>query len=215
MVTAANPAAVEAGLSVLRRGGTAIDAAVAVQATLGLVEPQSSGLGGGAFMVWYDPGTRKVTAYDGREIAPAGATGDMFLRPDGKPMGYGEAVLSGRSAGVPGAIAMLYMAHKDHGRLPWSSLFGDSEKLAEDGFLVGPRLIHTLAGPAPQNKAPDVIAYFKGPDGAPLKAGDHIKNPAYAASLRRVAAEGPSALLTGKIAQDIVDRLAQGPLPEP
>jgi gamma-glutamyltranspeptidase/glutathione hydrolase len=213
MVTAANPAAVEAGLKVLRRGGTAVDAAVAVQATLGLVEPQSSGLGGGAFMTFYDPKTRTVTAYDGREIAPAGATRDMFLRPDGKPMGYGEAVLSGRSAGVPGAIAMLYMAHQAHGKLGWASLFTDSEQLAEDGFLVGPRLIKTLAGPAPQNKAPDVIAYFKGSDGGPLKVGDHIRNPAYAASLRLVAAEGPDALLKGKIAADIVARLAEGPLP--
>ncbi len=213
MVTAANPAAVEAGLAVLRRGGSALDAAVAVQATLGLVEPQSSGLGGGAFLTWYDPKTRKVTAYDGREFAPAGATKTMFLRPDGKPMSYGEAVLSGRSAGVPGAIAMLKLAHSEHGRLPWPSLFADAERLADDGFLVGPRLIKTLAGPAPQNKAPDVLAYFKGPDGAPLKVGDHIRNPAYAATLRRVAAEGPDALLKGKVAGDIVARLGEAPLP--
>jgi gamma-glutamyltranspeptidase/glutathione hydrolase len=213
MVAAANPAAVEAGLKVLRRGGTALDAAVAVQATLGLVEPQSSGLGGGAFLTWYDPKTRKVTTYDGRETAPAGATKDQFLHPDGKPMGYGEAVLSGRSAGAPGAIAMLHLAHADHGRLPWSSLFAETETLAEDGFLVGPRMIHVLSSPAPQNKAPDVLAYFKGPGGAPLKVGDHIKNPAYAATLRKIAAEGPDALLKGRIAADIVARLAQPPLP--
>lgn len=213
MVAAANPAAVEAGLAVLRRGGDALDAAVAVQATLGLVEPQSSGVGGGAFLTWYDPKTRKVTAYDGRETAPAGATPDQFLHPDGAPMSYFEAVMSGRSAGVPGAIAMLYLAHKDHGKLPWSSLFGNSEQLAEDGFVVGPRLIGELKYPAAQNKAPDVIAYFKGPDGGPLRAGERLKNPAYAATLRKIAAEGPDALLKGKIAADIVARLAQEPLP--
>lgn len=212
MVAAANPAAVDAGLAVLRRGGTAMDAAVAVQATLGLVEPQSSGVGGGAFLTWYDPKTRRVTAYDGRETAPAGATPEQFLHPDGKPMTYGEAVLSGRSAGVPGAIAMLYLAHKDHGKLPWSSLFGDTEQLAEQGFVVGPRLVGELKYPAPQNKAADVIAYFKDPDGGPLKAGERLKNPAYAATLRRIAAEGPDALLKGKIAADMVARLAQEPL---
>ena len=213
MVAAANPAAVEAGLAVLRRGGTAMDAAVAVQATLGLVEPQSSGVGGGAFLTWYDPRTRQVTAYDGRETAPAGATADQFLHPDGKPMTYGEAVLSGRSAGVPGAIAMLYLAHKDHGKLPWPSLFADAEQLAEQGFVVGPRLIGELQYPAPQNKAPDVIAYFKGADGAPLKAGERLKNPDYAATLRKIGAEGPDGLLKGRIAADIVARLAQAPLP--
>jgi gamma-glutamyltranspeptidase/glutathione hydrolase len=213
MVAAANPAAVEAGLNALRRGGSALDAAVAVQAMLGLVEPQSSGLGGGAFLTWYDPRTHKVTAYDGREFAPAGADARMFLRPDGKPMSYPEAVLSGRSAGVPGAIDMLSLAHHDHGRLPWRSLFSDSVKQAEDGFTVGPRLIHTLAGPAPQNRAPDVLAYFKGPNGAPLKAGDRIRNPAYAETLRKIADEGPGALLKGQIARDIVLRLAQPPLP--
>jgi len=213
MVAAANPAAVEAGLAVLRRGGSAIDAAVAVQATLGLVEPQSSGVGGGAFLTWYDPSTRRVTAYDGRETAPAGATPNQFLHPDGKPMTYFEAVMSGRSAGVPGAIAMLYLAHKDHGKLAWASLFGDTEQLAEQGFVVGPRLVGELQYPVAQTKAPDVLAYFRGPDGGPLKAGERLKNLAYAATLRRIAAEGPDALLKGKIASDIVARLAQEPLP--
>src|SRR5690242_2969042 len=124
MVAAANPMAVEAGLKVLRAGGTAVDAAVAVQATLGLVEPQSSGLGGGAFMVYYDAKSHKVTAYNGRETAPAGATPDMFLGPDGKPMDRPTAMTSGRSAGVPGAIAMLYLAQQQHGRLKWGELFG-------------------------------------------------------------------------------------------
>ncbi len=213
MVAAANPAATEAGLAVLRAGGTAADAAVAVQATLGLVEPQSSGLGGGAFMVFYDAKTKAVTAYDGRETAPMGATPDMFLKADGKPMSYGEAVLSGRSAGAPGAIAMLALAQKEHGRLAWTSLFTDTERLAEDGFTVGPRLAGELAYPAPQNKAPDVIAYFSRPDGSRVQAGDTIRNAAYAATLRRIAAEGPAAILSGPIAADIVARLAKDPLP--
>ena len=213
MVAAANPAATEAGLKVLRAGGNAIDAAVAVQATLGLVEPQSSGLGGGAFMVYYDGRTRRLTAYDGRETAPAGATPDMFLNTAGQPLSYAEAVLSGRSAGVPGAVAMLSLAHKEHGKLAWASLFEDAEHLADEGFLVGPRLAGLIAGGAPQAKAPDVIAYFTRPDGQRIGAGDRLKNPAYAATLRRVAAEGPSALLTGSIAADIVGRLHQGPLP--
>jgi gamma-glutamyltranspeptidase/glutathione hydrolase len=214
MIAAANPQAVEAGLAILRKGGDAIDAAVAVQATLGLVEPQSSGVGGGAFIVWYDPRTRTVTAYDGRERAPAGATPTMFLRPDGKPMSYAEAVLSGRSAGVPGAIAALHMAQKERGKLPWASLFEGAERLADDGFMVGPLLQGMVVSTrAPQAKAPDVIAYFKGPDGAPIKAGERLRNPAYAATLREIAAEGPGAILKGRIARDIVERLAKGPIP--
>ena len=213
MVAAANPQAVQAGLAVLRRGGDAMDAAVAIQATLGLVEPQSSGVGGGAFLVVYEPKTRVVTAYDGREIAPVGATSGMFLQPDGKPMTYAEAVLSGRSAGVPGAIAMLSMAHKDHGKLAWGGLFNDAEALAESGFLVGPRLVDERAGGAPQNQAPDVVAYFRDESGAPVKAGERIKNPAYAKTLRLISAEGPDAVLKGRIAADIIARLQQGSLP--
>ena len=213
MVSAANPAAVQAGLTVLRAGGSAVDAAVAVQAALGLVEPQSSGLGGGAFMVYYDARARRVTAYDGRETAPAGATPDMFLRPDGTTLPFSQAVLSGRSAGAPGALAMLFLAHHENGKLPWASLFEESERLARNGFLVGPRLAGLVAGGAPQAKAPDVVAYFTKPDGTLIKAGDTIHNLAYAATLRRIAKEGPAALLTGPIAADIVKRLAQDPLP--
>src|SRR6185312_14815750 len=156
----------------------------------------------------------KVTAYDGREVAPMGATPDMFLGADGKPLPFREAILSGRSAGVPGAIAMLYLAHKEHGRMPWASLFGDAEKLATDGFVVSPRLdfmIHLKA--APQPSAPDAVRYFSKPDGTELKAGDVLRNPAYAATLKLLAAEGPRAILTGKIARDIVARLHEGPLP--
>ncbi|HZZ90547.1 MAG TPA: gamma-glutamyltransferase family protein [Caulobacteraceae bacterium] len=214
MVAAANPLAAAAGLKVLKAGGSAIDAAVAVQAVLGLVEPQSSGLGGGAYMVYYDGRTHRVTAYDGREVAPAGATPALFLKDDGAPLGFGQAIVSGRSAGVPGAIAMIYMAHEAHGRRPWNALFGDAEALADNGFTVSPRLAGMIASPyPPQNRQPDVIRYFSKPDGAKLIAGDLLVNHAYARTLRQLAAEGPRALLSGKIAADIIARLHQDPLP--
>jgi len=214
MVSAANPLAVEAGLKVLRAGGGAADAAVAVQAVLGLVEPQSSGLGGGAFVVYYDAATRKVTAYDGREVAPAGATPDMFLGPDGKPISFGDAVVSGRATGVPGAVAMLATLQKDHGRLKWSRLFADSEQLATKGFSVSPRLANYIAGGGfPQSNTPDVKRYFTKPDGKPYQTGDVLKNPAYAATLRAIAAQGPKALLDGPIARAIVEKVGADPLP--
>jgi gamma-glutamyltranspeptidase/glutathione hydrolase len=213
MVDAANPLAVEAGLKVLRSGGSAVDAAVAVQATLGLVEPQSSGVGGGAFMTFYDAKTRTVTAYDGREFAPASATPALFLKSDGHPMSFADAVLSGRSAGVPGAIAMLAMAQNDHGKLAWRTLFAGPEALATKGFIVSPRLSGLIAGNFPQSHAPDVVAYFRNSDGTRMKAGDRLRNPAYARTLRRLGAEGPSAILTGSIAADVVKRLAGDPTP--
>ncbi len=213
MVAAANPIATEAGLAVLRHGGSAIDAAVAVQATLGLVEPQSSGVGGGAFLLYYDAKTRTVSAYDGREFAPASATPALFLGPDGKPLPFFKAVLSGRSAGVPGAIAALALAHKAHGRLKWASLYAAAARLADDGFIVSPRLANYIAGHAPQASTPDVAAYFTRPDGQRYRAGDRLKNPAYAATLRLIGQEGPDAILKGRIARDIVAKLAEAPLP--
>ena len=213
MVAAANPLAVEAGLRVLRDGGTAVDAAVAVQAVLGLVEPQSSGLGGGSFMVFYDAKTGKVTAYDGREKAPQGATPQLFMGPDGKPLDFVTAVLSGRSTGVPGAVGMLAQAQKEHGKAAWNSLFKDAERLADGGFTVSPRLAGMINSKrVPQNTAPDVIAYFTKPNGQLYQAGDTLKNPAYAATLRDLAAKGPGALYEGPLAQKIVDRLHQGDL---
>ncbi|MBV9994841.1 MAG: gamma-glutamyltransferase family protein [Caulobacteraceae bacterium] len=215
IVVAANPLAAEAGLKVLRRGGSAVDAAVAAQAVLGLVEPQSSGLGGGAFMVYYEARTRRITAYDGRETAPAGASPNLFIGPNGKPLPRAEAILSGRSAGVPGAVAMLSLAHKEHGRLAWRGLFDDAEVLAVRGFTVSPRLASMITSRAPQASAPDAVSYFSKPDGTRLKAGDVLVNRAYAATLRRLAAQGPGALLSGPIAADIVRRLRQDPLPGP
>ena len=213
MVAAANPLAVEAGLRVLRDGGSAVDAAVAIQAVLGLVEPQSSGLGGGSFMTFYDAKTGKVTAYDGREKAPQAATPRLFLGADGKPLNFVTAVLSGRSTGVPGAVGMLAQAQKEHGKAAWSTLFKDAEVLADGGFTVSPRLAGMInSSRVPQNVAPDVIAYFTKPNGQRYQAGDTLKNAAYAATLRGLAAKGPSALYEGPLAQAIVDKLHQGDL---
>lgn len=212
-VIAANPLAAEAGMSVLRRGGSAVDAAVAVQAMLSLVEPQSSGLGGGAFLNYYDAATRRLTVYDGREVAPAGATPDMFLDDGRQPLPFNQAVLSGRATGVPGAVAMLALAQREHGSLAWSSLFGDAERTARDGFLVSPRLSGLLRGRSVQINAPDARAYFSKPDGSLVQAGDRLRNPAYAAFLQRLAAEGPDALYRGPTAERIVARTHAGPLP--
>ena len=213
MVSAANPLAVEAGLNVLRKGGSAVDAAVAIQAVLGLVEPQSSGLGGGAFLTYYDAQTKKVTAYNGRETAPAGATPDMFLDANGERLPFPVAVTSGRATGVPGAVAMLSMAQAQHGKLAWKELFVDAERLADEGFVVSPRLAGMISSRFPQAGTPDATAYFTKPDGQRYQAGDVLKNPAYAATVRKIAAEGPKALLEGSLAEAIVARVGQGPLP--
>ncbi|WP_425994320.1 gamma-glutamyltransferase [Caulobacter sp. DWR1-3-2b1] len=213
-VAAANPLATEAGLRVLRDGGSAVDAAVAIQAVLSLVEPQSSGLGGGAFLTYYDARTGKVTAYDGREKAPHGAAPDMFMGLEGKPLSFGTAVLSGRATGVPGVVAMLAQTQKEHGSARWSTLFRDAERLATDGFTVSPRMAGMVNSPRIlQGHTPDAKAYFTRPDGQRYQAGDVLKNPAYAATLKRLAAEGPSALYEGPIAQAIVDKVREGALP--
>ncbi len=214
MVSAANPLAVEAGLNVLRRGGSAVDAAVAVQAALGLVEPQSSGIGGGAFMIHYDAETGVVSGYDGRETAPAGATPDMFLGADGAPISFYDAITSGRSVGAPGAIDMLALAHEDHGRLAWGSLFDDAIGLAEDGFEVSPRL-HRLIGTYDQFHLGEQEAaqdYFFQDDGAALPVGHLLRNPDYADSLRAIA-DNPRALLEGRIAEEIVEAISAEPRP--
>lgn len=212
-VVAANPLAAGAGAEILRNGGSAVDAAIAVQAMLTLVEPQSSGIGGGAFMTYYDGATRKVMVYDGRETAPAQATSGMFLDADGKPMPFADAVLSGRSTGVPGVVAMLALAHRERGRLAWSNLFGRAIRTAEQGFVVSPRLERMIDGKFPQNGAADVVAYFGKPDGSRLRSGDLLRNPAYGAFLRRLAAEGPDALYRGSTAAKIVERLRNEAIP--
>src|SRR5688500_4953236 len=161
---------------------------------LSLVEPQSSGVGGGAFMNYYDARTGKLVIYDGREVAPAQATSGMFLGPDGKPLPFDKAVLSGRAIGVPGAVKMLALAHREHGKLRWSSLFGDARRTAAEGFAVSPRLAKFIHGDYPENSAPDVRAYFSKADGTLLEAGDRLRNPAYADFLRRLASQGPAAM---------------------
>lgn len=211
-VTAAHPMAVEAGLAVLRRGGDAVDAAVAVQTMLGLVEPQSSGLGGGAFMLRYDAATRAVTVYDGREVAPAGATPDLFMGPDGKPVGFRDAVLSGRATGVPGAVAMLHLAHRRHGALAWRDLFDASIDAAARGFPVSPRLGRFVGGSSPQANTPDAQRYFAKADGTRVRTGDTLRNPDYADFVRRLAVQGPDALYRGDTARRIVARLREGAL---
>ncbi len=184
IVVAANPLAAQAGMRVLQAGGSAADAAVAMQAVLGLVEPQSSSLAGGAFITYYDARKKRVLAYDGRETAPAGARADMFLGSDGRPLPFATAVLSGRSTGVPGAIAALGLLQHEHGKLAWHALFDDAERLATDGFKVSPRLAGMISSGAPQTAAPDVVRYFTKGDGSRYKSGDLLMNPAYAATLR-------------------------------
>jgi len=211
-VIAANPLAAEAGLNILRRGGSAVDAAVAVQAMLSLVEPQSSGMGGGAFMNFYDGRTHKITIYDGREVAPAQAVSTMFLDANGKPLPFDTAVVSGRATGVPGAVKMLGLAQAEHGKLPWLSLFRDAERTADQGFIVSPRLERMIHANYAENRQPDVIAYFSKPDGTLLNAGDRLVNKPYADFLRRLASQGPDALYKGSTAARIIARTHQAPL---
>jgi gamma-glutamyltranspeptidase/glutathione hydrolase len=213
VVAAANPLAVDAGIEILGKGGNAVDAAVAIQAMLGLVEPQSSGLGGGGFMMYYDAKSGAITAFDGREKAPAGATADMFLDEHGRPLSYLAAVRTGRSTGVPGAIAMLFAAHERTGVLPWRELFAPAIRAATDGFTVTARLAGYLAPDSSLPPTPDVRALFARPDGQPLQIGDRFRNPEYAHTLKRLAAEGPRALYTGSIAAEIVKRTHAAPLP--
>ncbi len=210
-VAAANPLAVEAGMAVLRRGGSAVDAAVAVQAVLGLVEPQSSGLGGGAFILVYDADTQEVTTYDGRETAPADATPELFYE-NGRPLPFFDAVLSGRSTGAPGAVAALAMAQQTHGTLAWPSLFGDAERLARDGFTVSPRLAGFIAG-AGQARTRWATEYFTKADGTRYVAGDTLRNPAYAGTVATIARDGVAALRTGPIAEAIVAAVRAEPRP--
>ncbi|WP_298331373.1 gamma-glutamyltransferase [Asticcacaulis sp.] len=213
VVAAANPLAAKAGMEILERGGTAVDAAIAVQATLSLVEPQSSGLGGGAFMVYYDYKTGQATAYNGRETAPKSADGTLFLKPDGTPLPFGEAVVSGRATGVPGAVLMLDMAHAQHGKLAWKDLFHTPEKLAEEGFVISPRLGNYLAsGRFPQSQTPDVKTYFGDGKGGIKKTGDVLKNPAYAETLRTLADKGAVIFREGPLVEAMIARTHEGPL---
>ena len=208
MVAAANPHAARAGIEMLRSGGSALDAAIAAQMVLNLVEPQSSGIGGGAFVLHWDAAGRKVSAYDGRETAPAAGRPDRFLGPDGTPMTLAEAIDSGRSVGVPGVLRVLELAHRRHGRLPWRQLFAPAIRLAEQGFAVSPRLHRLIAADPLLGRNPAARAYFYLADGSALPAGHKLKNPELATVLRRVADEGPDAFYRGEIARDIVAAVA-------
>ncbi len=204
MVSAANPLAVEAGAKILANGGTAADAMVAVQAVLGLVEPQSSGLGGGAFLVWYDGSTGALTTLDGRETAPLAATPRLFQGLDGEPMGFFDAVVGGRSVGTPGTPALLHAAHERWGRTVWADLFDDAIALARDGFVVSPRMASMVAGDAERLARHAPTAAYLLPDGAPVAAGQTLRNAAYADTLDLLARNGPAPFYTGEIAADIV-----------
>ena len=201
MAASANPLATEAGREILRAGGTAVDAAIAIQMVLTLVEPQSSGVGGGAFLMHWDG--RRVLAYDGRETAPMAADEKLFLLPDGKAMPFYDAVVGGRSVGTPGAVRMLEVAHKQHGKLPWARLFEPAIRLADNGFPMSPRLNVQLAAEKYLKNDAAAATYFYGADGMPKAVGTSMRNPALAATLRAIAAN-PNSFYAGDIPADIV-----------
>ncbi|MCA0942489.1 gamma-glutamyltransferase [Salipiger pacificus] len=204
MVAAANPLAVEAGARVLRAGGSAADAMVAVQAVLGLVEPQSSGLGGGAFLVWYDAKSRSLTTLDGRETAPLAAKPTYFQDENGEPLGFFDAVVGGLSVGTPGTPRLMEEAHRRWGTSNWAGLFDEAIALAEEGFTVSPRLAGLIAEDGDRlRRFPETDAYFY-PGGTALLAGDVVRNQPYADTLKAIAAEGSRAFYSGEIAEDIV-----------
>jgi gamma-glutamyltranspeptidase/glutathione hydrolase len=205
MVAAANPLATEAGYQMLRAGGSAVDAAIAVQMVLNLVEPQSSGIGGGAMLMTWDG--RAVQAWDGRETAPAAADERMFLGADGKALPFQQAVYGGRAVATPGALKMLEAAHARLGQLPWARLFEPAIALAENGFEVSPRLHGLLESDVLLRRNPAALAYFYGADGKALPVGYRLKNPALAAVLRAIASKGSAAFYSGPIAADLVARV--------
>jgi len=213
MVAAANPLAVQTGRDILAKGGSAIDAAIAVQMVLNLVEPQSSGIGGGAFMLHFDKGANRLLAYDGRETAPMAATPNLFIGADGNPLAFLTAVDGGLSVGTPGVLRMLEAAHKAHGKLPWKDLFDPAIKLSEDGFAISERMSVSIAGSAARIKAQGEpgASYFLRADGTAKPTGTLLKNPELAATLRAIAAGGADAFYKGAIAADIVAKVTGHP----
>jgi len=207
-VAAANPLASDAGYQVLQAGGTAVDAAIAVQMVLSLVEPQSSGIGGGAFLLHHN--SKQLQVFDGRETAPAQATERLFLIED-KPMAFNNAVVGGRSVGVPGLLRMLEKAHQQHGALPWAQLFAPAIALAEEGFPLSPRLHALLSADTSLQHDPQAAAYFFQADGKPWPVGHRLQNPALASIFKRIALEGTDAFYSGNIAQALVDKVQQHP----
>jgi gamma-glutamyltranspeptidase / glutathione hydrolase len=211
MVVAAHPLAAEAGLAMLRQGGSAIDAGIATQMVLTLVEPQSSGIGGGAFILYWDAAARDLASFDGRETAPASATPDLFLDADGKPLPRKEAMASGLSVGVPGVLAALKLMHGKYGKLPWAELFQPAIVLARDGFQVSPRLAQMLAEADPKTFTPEARAYFFDEAGRPWPAGYKLKNPALADTLSLIARDGIAPFYEGEIARDIAQAVQNDP----
>ena len=211
-VAAANPLATDAGYQILKAGGSAVDASIAVQMVLGLVEPQSSGIGGGAFMLHHDGKPNgKMQAFDGRETAPLAASDTLFIGKDGKPMPFTEAVIGGRSVGVPGTVRMLELAHQQHGKLPWATLFQPAIALATDGFKVSPRLNTLLKNEKLLKADPVAAAYFYDAKGDAWPVGHVLKNPAYALVMQRIATQGAKVLHEGDIAQAIVAKVKNHP----
>lgn len=219
MVAAANPLAVDAGIEILRAGGSAVDAAIAVQAVLGLVEPQSSGIGGGAFLLHYSAASGDVVSYDGREVAPRGATPDLFLDASGSPLPFLEAVRSGRSVGVPGLIAMLELAHREQGVLTWQQLWQPAIRHAEQGFPVSPRLHQMITaalarGPLLEAAADYLTVPAPGGSGRSARpVGSALVNPDYAQTLRVIAAQGARGFYEGAVAERILAAVGAAPLP--
>src|SRR5256885_9830881 len=203
MVVAAHPLAARAGYDAIREGGSALDAAIAAELVLGLVEPQSSGLGGGAFLLHYSARDAKLEAYDGRETTPASATPERFLGADRRPLDWPDAVISGKSVGVPGLLRMLGPAQRRHGKLPWASLFEPAIRLAREGFPISRRLNALVAADRFLPLDANARRYFYQPDGKAKPEGTLLKNTEYAAVLKRVAARGADAFYRGEIARDI------------
>jgi gamma-glutamyltranspeptidase/glutathione hydrolase len=206
MIASAHPLATQAGYDVLAAGGSAADAAVAVQTMLGLVEPQSSGLGGGAFLLYWDAETGELTTYDAREKAPLAADGDYWLDESGEPMGFMDAVIGGRSAGVPGTPMLLETLHADHGTMDWAELLQPAIDTAENGFTVTQRMADSVAGATGLDTFVETSEYFF-PGGEPIAEGSTLTNQAYADTLKLYAAEGAAPFYTGEIAEDIVAAL--------
>jgi gamma-glutamyltranspeptidase/glutathione hydrolase len=211
MVVAAHPLAAEAGLAILRKGGSAVDSGIATQMVLNLVEPQSSGIGGGAFILYWDAAAKQLASIDGRETAPSAATPELFLDADGKPLPRDAAMASGLSVGVPGVIAALKLAHDKYGKLPWEELFQPAIALAREGFPVSPRLAKLLAEQDPASFAPEARGFFFDAQGRPWPSGYKLANPALAETLATIARDGAQAFYEGEIARDITDAVQNDP----
>jgi gamma-glutamyltranspeptidase / glutathione hydrolase len=214
MVAAANPLAADAGREILRQGGSALDAAIAMQMVLTLVEPQSSGIGGGAFLLHYDASKKEIVTYDGRETAPSAITPDFFLDAEGKPLPFSTASIGGHAVGVPGVLRMLEMAHREQGRLPWSRLFEPAMRLAEEGFIVTPRLNKLLDGDRQLREFTAAANYFYEADGTPRAIGSRLANRPLFETFRTIASAGVDSFYNGAIARDIVAAVQNaGPRP--